>query len=146
MKSIFKVLFHEDTLRAFEQKMENEENYMEIYKEASEFTNLKEIDKYNNLPSFQITYSDILIVASDKDIAGFVAFMLKNKVKTLEVSNYTKEVFYNKVDISQADEKFQEAVRQSIVCNFEKDDVLDKLNELKDVNCLTDTDKLILSF
>lgn len=146
MKSIYKVLFHEDTLRAFEQKMENSENFMEIYKEASEFTNIEEVNKYHNLPSFQLTYSEILIVASDKDIAGFIAFMLKNKVKTIEVSNYTKEVFYNKADISQADDIFKEAVRVCIISNFEKDDVLDKLNELKDINCLTEADKHILSF
>jgi len=139
MERIYKLIINKEDLTKAEDKLENEEiNH-------SDFSDLEgdPLEIAGN-PMFNFSDNILLVVVNEENLGKIISFMLMGGVKTTNVQDITKDIFYNKIDFTKAEEKFLKAVEKCLLYSFVMNDVLDKINEIGSVECLTETDKMII--
>lgn len=112
-------------------KISNPELFKDIDFSSFDWFNEHDLDEFTCITFVNPKYVSNLLEISKK--GNF-------SMRVVEASN---EIFLNKFDFTGAKEEFIECVNNYILKNFNKDDVLDKINKLG-LESLTDIDRLIL--
>jgi len=139
MERIYRLIVNQEDLAEAESKLENEGV------DHLEFIDFK--DDYKDItskPMFELSDSEFVVVSDEENLGRLVEFMFRGGVKTARIDEVTNDIFYNKIDLTGCDDKFEEAVRECLMRWFEQDDVFEKMKNLGGAQCLTETDKLII--
>jgi len=139
MDRIYRLIVSQEDISSAEIKLEEEGV------DHLEFLDFK--DDYMDItskPMFELSDSEFLVVSDESSLGRLVEFMFRGGVKTARIDEVTNDIFYNKIDLTGCDDKFEEATRECLMGLFEQDDVFDKMKELGGAQCLTETDKLII--
>jgi hypothetical protein len=115
----------------FDIKISNPELFKDIDFTSLDWFNEHDLDDFTCITFFNPKYVSNLLEISKR--GNF-------SIRVVDASN---EIFLNKFDFSGAKEEFLECLRSYILKNFNKDDVLDKINKLG-LDSLTDIDRIIL--
>lgn len=139
MERIYRLIVNQEDLTEAENKLDNEEvNVLEFEDFREDYIEIT--DK----PMFELSDNSFIVVSDEEVLGRLIAFMFRGGVKTTRIDDVTDDVFYNKIDLVGADEKFEEAIKNCLLSLFEEDDVFEKMKKLGGEKHLTKTDKLII--
>ena len=132
---------HEDEILEYQQKIENEQNYLKIYKESKtkEINSLKnEIAKHNRDISYYSKKMDISdkILKEQKEKISTIQTKLDKKLKELqEMNEYTKKLLSNKDNLlSQYEEKIEKISKDKNDLISQNKELLEKIKSKNEIN------------
>lgn len=110
--------------------LNNESELLAIYEKSANIKHLKEFEKFQNFDIDDILGYDIddfntIVICTNDEIANLKEFsnLLGYKYKIIEASDM---LFYNKLNISKADDTFKLLIEKYLINTYDIDNVLDK--------------------